>query len=40
MDRILVTEKIGDAGIETLRAAAQVDVRLDLTPETLMEVLP
>jgi D-3-phosphoglycerate dehydrogenase len=40
MDRILVTEKIGDAGIETLRTAAQVDVRLDLTPETLMEVLP
>lgn len=40
MDRILVTEKIGEAGIATLRAAAEVDVRLDLTPETLLDVLP
>src|SRR5919205_878501 len=40
MDRILVTEKIGDAGLAALRAAAAVDVRLDLTPDTLKEILP
>src|SRR5919199_2052566 len=40
MDRILVTEKIGDAGVAALRAAAAVDVRLDLTPDTLKEILP
>lgn len=40
MDRILVTEKIGDAGIATLRANAEVDLRLDLTPDMLKEILP
>lgn len=40
MDRILVTEKIGDTGIATLRAAGEVDVRLDLTPDLLKEILP
>src|ERR687885_2579372 len=40
MDRILVTEKIGDAGLAALRAAADIDVRLDLTPDTLKEILP
>jgi D-3-phosphoglycerate dehydrogenase len=40
MDRILVTEKIGDAGLAALRDAAEVDLRLDLTPDTLKEILP
>ena len=40
MDRILVTEKIGDAGVATLRAAAEVDLQLDLSPEALLELLP
>ena len=37
MARILVTEKIADGGLERLRAAGHdVDVQLDLTPETLI----
>src|SRR4051812_8597357 len=40
MDRILVTESIAEAGLVALRAAAQVDVRLDLDKAQLLEVLP
>ena len=40
MDRILVTEKIGAEGLAALKAVAEVDVRLDLTPQTLLEALP
>ncbi|MCA0351181.1 MAG: phosphoglycerate dehydrogenase [Chloroflexi bacterium] len=40
MDRILVTEKIGAEGLAALKEVAEVDVRLDLTPETLLEALP
>jgi D-3-phosphoglycerate dehydrogenase len=40
MDRILVTETIAEAGLEALRAAAQVDVRTDLDKKQLLEVLP
>src|SRR5262249_40677297 len=40
MDRILVTEKIAPEGLEALRAAAQVDVLLDLDKTMLLEVLP
>ena len=40
MDRILVTEKIDDEGIARLREAADVDVRLDLAPDMLREILP
>ena len=40
MARILVTEKIGAEGLQALKAAFEVDVRLDLTAELLKEVLP
>jgi D-3-phosphoglycerate dehydrogenase len=40
MDRILVTEKIGAEGLAALKEVGEVDVLLDLTPETLIEVLP
>jgi D-3-phosphoglycerate dehydrogenase len=40
MDRILVTEKIAPEGIEALKQAAEVDVRLDLTKEELLDILP
>src|SRR5687768_12093076 len=40
MDRILVTEKIGDAGLKQLKEAAEVDVKLDLQPDQLKEILP
>lgn len=40
MDRILVTEKIGDEGLATLQAIADVDLRLNLTPEALKDILP
>lgn len=40
MDRILVTEKIGAEGLAALKGVAEVDVRLDLTPDSLIEVLP
>ncbi|MFZ6005325.1 MAG: phosphoglycerate dehydrogenase [Actinomycetota bacterium] len=40
MARILVTEKIADGGLDRLRAAGhEVDVRLDLTPEGLLEAV-
>jgi D-3-phosphoglycerate dehydrogenase len=40
MARILVTEKIADPGLDRLRAAGhEVDLRLDLTPDTLLEAV-
>lgn len=39
MDRILVTEKIAAEGLEVLRRAAEVDVRLDLDKTGLLEVI-
>ncbi|MDP1805718.1 MAG: hypothetical protein Q8K72_11165, partial [Acidimicrobiales bacterium] len=37
MARILVTEKIADNGLDRLRAAGhEVDLQLELTPETLL----
>jgi D-3-phosphoglycerate dehydrogenase len=39
MDRILVTEKIADEGLEVLRRAAEVDVRLDLDKAALLEAI-
>ena len=40
MARILVTEKIADSGLDRLRVAGhQVDIRLDLTPEALIEAV-
>jgi D-3-phosphoglycerate dehydrogenase len=40
MARILVTEKIADAGLDRLRAQGHdVDVRLDLAPEELVEAI-
>ncbi|MDR2587683.1 MAG: phosphoglycerate dehydrogenase [Coriobacteriales bacterium] len=39
--KVLVAEKIADGGIELLREAGhEVDVRLDLTPETLIATIP
>jgi D-3-phosphoglycerate dehydrogenase len=41
MARILVTEKIADGGLQRLRDAGHVvDVRLDLTPDELVSVVP
>ncbi len=41
MARILVTEEIADGGLDRLRAAGHdVDVRLDLSPADLLEVIP
>lgn len=40
MSCILVTEKIGDEGLALLRQAAEVDVKLNLTPDQLKELLP
>ena len=40
MARILVSEEIAEGGLDRLRAAGHtVDVRLDLTPETLIDAL-
>ncbi|HKY16961.1 MAG TPA: phosphoglycerate dehydrogenase [Microthrixaceae bacterium] len=40
MARVLVTEAIADRGLDRLRDAGhQVDVRLDLTPETLLDAI-
>ncbi len=40
MGRILVTEKIADGGLDRLRAAGhEVDLQLDLTPETLLSAV-
>ena len=39
--RVLVTEKIADSGLQRLRDAGhEVDIQLDLTPESLLETLP
>ncbi len=39
--RVLVTERIADEGLEALeRRGLEVDVRLDLTPEQLIEAIP
>lgn len=40
MTQILVTEKIGAEGLEALQEAFTVDVRLDLTPDLLKDILP
>jgi D-3-phosphoglycerate dehydrogenase len=40
MARILVTEKIGAEGLQALKEAFEVDVRLDLTTDLLKEILP
>lgn len=40
MAHILVTEKIGAEGLEALKQAFDVDVRLDLTPDVLKDILP
>lgn len=40
MARILVTEKIGAEGLAALQQAFDVDIRLDLTPDLLKEILP
>jgi D-3-phosphoglycerate dehydrogenase len=40
MAHILVTEKIGEEGLAALKQAFDVDVRLDLTTDTLKEILP
>jgi D-3-phosphoglycerate dehydrogenase len=40
MARILVTEKLSESGLQAMAAAGhEVDVRLDLTPETLLEAV-
>lgn len=39
MDRILVTEKIAAEGLDVLRQAAEVDVRLDLDKAGLLEAI-
>jgi D-3-phosphoglycerate dehydrogenase len=40
MARILVSEKIADSGLDRLRAAGHdVDLQLDLTPETLLDAV-
>jgi len=41
MSRILVTEKIAETGLESLRRAGhEVDVKLGLSPEQLLETIP
>lgn len=40
MDKILVTEKIAAEGLAALKAAAEVDVRLDLDKAALLDVIP
>src|SRR5829696_4017668 len=41
MARILVTEEIADGGLDRLRAAGHdVDIRLDLSAEQLLDVVP
>ncbi|HEY8058802.1 MAG TPA: hypothetical protein VID94_08615 [Acidimicrobiales bacterium] len=40
MPRVLVTEKIADSGLDRLREAGHdVDVQLDTTPETLLDLV-
>jgi len=39
--RILVTEQLAERGLEAMRHAGHdVDVRLDLSPEALLEAMP
>jgi D-3-phosphoglycerate dehydrogenase len=39
--RVLVTEQLADSGLDAMRAAGlDVDVRLDLSPEQLLEAVP
>lgn len=40
MDRILVTEQIAPEGLEALRAAADVDLKVGLDKATLLDILP
>src|SRR3954468_6576132 len=41
MNRVLVSEQLADSGLDAMRAAGlEVDVRLGLTPEQLLEVIP
>ena len=41
MARILVTEKIADGGLQQLRDAGHdVDIRLGLSPDELLDVVP
>ncbi len=40
MDRILVTEQIAEEGLERMRAAAHVDLRLGLDRSELLAILP
>lgn len=40
MDKILITEKIGDEGLAALQAVAEVDIRQNLTPEEIQRILP
>jgi D-3-phosphoglycerate dehydrogenase len=41
MARVLVTEKLAESGLDDLRAAGhEVDVKLDLSPEALLGVMP
>lgn len=40
MTRVLVTDRIGEEGLEILRQGADVDVRLGLSPEELSETIP
>jgi len=37
--KVLVAESIADSGVEALRREFDVDVRTDLTPETLLDVI-
>jgi D-3-phosphoglycerate dehydrogenase len=40
MKKVLVAEKISDKGLDLLRETFEVNVKLDLTPEELIEVIP
>ncbi len=40
MSKVLVSDAIDQAGIDILSQVAQVDVKTDLTPEQLIEVIP
>jgi len=40
MKKVLVAEKISDKGLDLLRENFEVNVKLDLTPEELVEVIP
>jgi D-3-phosphoglycerate dehydrogenase / 2-oxoglutarate reductase len=40
VDKILVTEKIGDEGLATMRRQAEVDERVGVDTPTLLEILP